>query len=108
MNEQRNVDWSVVFAIAARAGSRELIRALTTAMGHETTAMERKCTALAEKYNASLAQQHAEFEQHYAALRRELFAKIDNELGPLIKTLRQELAAARAEIDRLRALQSVH
>jgi len=38
-----NVDWTAVFAIAARAGPGELARALTTA-----------CTALAEKYEALL------------------------------------------------------
>jgi hypothetical protein len=112
MNEKRNVDWTVVLGLAARAGPRELVRALTTAMEHE-------CTALAEKYDASLArqradydeilaQQRAEFEQRYAVLKRELFAKIDNELGPVITALRRELAAANAELDRLRATQPAH
>jgi|SRR5215831_3564510 len=113
MNEKRNVDWSVVFRLAARAGSEELVCALQSAMQHE-------CTALAAKYEDLLARQRAaaratcneilaqERAEHYAALRQELSAKIDNEFGPLIKTLRQELEAARTEIDRLRALQSVH
>jgi hypothetical protein len=113
MNEKRNVDWSVVFGLAARAGPRELVRALTTAM-------ETECAALAEKYDALLAhqraaaratcdeilaQQLAEFEQRYATLKRELFAKIDNEAAPVITALRQELAAANAELARLRAAQ---
>jgi len=76
---------------------------------------------LTEKYDAMLARQRAtarstcdellcaqraEFEQHYTALRHELLARIDNELGPVITALRQELAAALAEVDRLRAAQS--
>ena len=113
MNEKRNVDWSVVFRLAARAGPQELVRALTTAMQTE-------CAALAEKYEALLAHQRAaaratcneilaqERAEHYAALKHELLAKIDNELAPIITTLRRELAAARAEIDRLRAAQPAH
>ena len=113
MNEQRNIDWTVVFATAARAGPQELVRALTTAMKTE-------CAALAEKYDALLthqraaaratcseiiAQQQAEFEQRYATVKHELLAKIENELGPVITTLRRELAAANAELARLRAAQ---
>ena len=59
-------------------------------------------------YDEILVQQQAEFEQRYAALRDELFAKIDNELGPVIATLRRELAAANAELARLRAAQPAH
>lgn len=113
MNEKRNVDWSVVFRLAARAGPEELVRALTTAMKTE-------CAALAEKYDALLAhqraaaratcdeilvQQQAELEQRYAALKDKLLARIDNELGPVITTLRRELAAANAELARLRTAQ---
>jgi len=103
MNEKRNVDWSVVFALAARAGSHELVRALTTAMKTE-------CAALAAKYEDLLAHQRAtcdeilcaqqaEFEQGHAELRCELLAMIDNE----VTALREKLAAALAEVDRLRA-----
>jgi hypothetical protein len=82
--------------------------------------MEHEYTTATEKFDAMLARQRAtaratcdellcaqraEFEQHYAALRHELLGRIDNELGPIITTLRRELAAARTEIDRLRALQ---
>jgi len=110
MNEQHNnVDWTAVFAIAARTGPEELVRALTIAMKTE-------CAALAEKYEALLAQQRAtcdeifcaqqaEFEAHHAALRDELLAKIDDEFFPIITTLHRELAAANAEIARLRAAQ---
>ena len=48
------------------------------------------------------------FEQRYATLKRELFAKIDNELAPVIKALRRELAAANNELARLRAAQPAH
>ena len=72
--------------------------------------------ALDFKFDAALAQQRAECDEilaqeraeRYAALERELLAKIDNELGPVITTLRRELAAALAEIDRLRAAQPAH
>jgi hypothetical protein len=114
MNKQRNIDWTVVFGLAARAGSRELVRALRTAMEHECTAaieqfdatlarQRAECDAALARQRATcdeiLAQQHAEFEQRYAAL----LTMIDNELGPVIKALRQELAAANAELARLRA-----
>jgi hypothetical protein len=113
MNEQRkNVDWTVVLGLAARAGPRELVRALTTAMEHERTAAIEKFDAILARQRATcdeiLAQQRAEFEQRYAALRDELLAKIDDELGLVITTLRRELATARAELDRLRAAQPAH
>jgi hypothetical protein len=135
MNKQRNVDWAVAFELAARAGPHELVRALTTAMEHEcTTAIEKfdatlarqraECdTMLAQQradYDASLARQEtecdaalarqsAEFEQRFTALKHELLAKIDDELlAPVITALRRELAAAHAELDRLRAAQPAH
>ena len=123
MNKQRKVNWSVVLGLAARAGPQELVRALTTAMEHD-------CTAIAEKYDASIAQlradydanltrlradydaslacQDAEFEQRFAALKHELLAKIENEFHPVITALRRELAAANAELARLRAAQPAH
>jgi hypothetical protein len=113
--EQCNVDWSAAFALAARDGPSALVRAMTVAMRHE-------CVALVERYedlltrqratcNEILAQQQAEFEQRCVTFERELLARIDNELGPTITTLRQELAAANAELARLRQLaapQPVH
>jgi len=103
MNKQRNIDWTVVFGLAARAGSRELVRALRTAMEHECTAAIEQFDATLARQRATcdeiLAQQRAEFEQRYAAL----LTMIDNELGPVIKALRQQLAAANAELARLRA-----
>jgi len=112
MNEKRNVDWSVVFRLAARAGPEELVRALTTAMKTECAALAENYEALIARQRATaratcneiLAQQQAEFEQSYATLKRELLAKIDNE----VTTLRRELAVAHAELDRLRAAQPVH
>ena|SRR5262249_23879416 len=102
MNKQRNVDWAVAFELAARAGPHELVRALTTAMEHE-------CTTAIEKFDATLARQSAEFEQRFTALKHELLAKIDDELlAPVITALRRELAAAHAELDRLRAAQPAH
>jgi hypothetical protein len=98
MNEQRNnVDWSVVFALAARAGPHELTRALKTAM-------EYQYTTATEQFDATLARQRAEFERNYATLRNELLAMIDNE----VTTLRRELATANAELARLRAAQPSH
>ena len=116
MNEKRNVDWSVVFALAARAGPRELVRALTTAMETEFAAFTEKYDAILARQRATaratcdelLCAQQAEFEQRYAALEHELLGKIDSELGPVITALRRELAAAQAEIARLRAAQPVH
>jgi hypothetical protein len=110
MNEQRKnvVDWTAVFTIAARAGPEQLVAALTTAMQHECAALAAKYEDLLTRQRATcdeiLAQERAEFEQHYTALRRELFAKIDNE----VTTLRRELAAANAELARLRAAQPAH
>jgi len=110
MNEQRkNVDWTAAFALAARAGPRALVRALTTAVEHErAAAIEKFDATLARQratFNETLAQERAEFERCHAALRDELLAKIDNEAAPVITALRRELAAARTEIDHLRAAQ---
>jgi succinate dehydrogenase flavin-adding protein (antitoxin of CptAB toxin-antitoxin module) len=109
VNEQRkNVDWSVVFAIAARAGPRELVRALTTAMETEFAAFTEKYNALFARlradYDADLVQLRAEYEQRYVALRHELLTMIDDE----VTALRRELAAANAELDRLRAREPTH
>src|SRR5215831_12003625 len=106
--QRKNVDLSVVFAIAARAGPRELVRALRTAMEHECTTAIEKYDALFARlradYDASLAQLRAEYEQRYVALRDELLAMIDNE----VTALRRELAVANAELDRLRAARLAH
>jgi hypothetical protein len=131
MNKQRKVDWTVAFELAARAGPQELIRALQTAVEHEGAAITEKYDAsiarqraecddmlaqLRADYDASLARQRAtcdeifahqdaEFEQRFAALKHELLAKIENEFHPVITALRRELAAAHAELARLRAAQ---
>src|SRR5262249_1604359 len=52
MNEQRNIDWTAAFALAARAGPHALVRALSTAM-------ETEFAAFTEKYDAILARQRA-------------------------------------------------
>src|SRR5262249_55184117 len=52
MNEQRNIDWTAAFALAARAGPHALVRALSTAM-------ETEFAAFPEKYDAILARQRA-------------------------------------------------
>jgi len=111
MTEKRNVDWSVVFRLAARAGPEELVRALTSAMKTECAALAEKYEALLARQRAAaratcdeiLAQQRAEFAQYNTALKHELLAKIENELVPVITALRRELAAANAELARLRA-----
>jgi hypothetical protein len=108
MNEKRNIDWTAAFALAARAGPHELIRALRTAMEYQyTTATEQFDATLARQratFDEILAQERAEFERNYATLRNELLAMIDNE----VTTLRRELEAANAELARLRALQPAH
>jgi len=87
MNEKRNIDWTAAFALAARAGPRELVRAMTTAMEHEFAAFTEKYDATLARqratFNEIIAQQHAEFEQRYA----ELLTMIDNELGPVNKSI---------------------
>jgi len=112
MNEQRKVDWTAAFQLAARAGPRELVRALVTATEYERATAIEKFDAMLARQRAEcdeiFAQQQAEFEQRYAALEHELLAKIDNELGPVITALRRELAAANAELARLRAAQPAH
>jgi len=120
MNEKRNIDWTAAFALAARAGPRALVRALQTAVEHErAVAIENFDATFARQratceeiialqraeHDADLARQRAEYQQQRTALRSELLAKIENELGPMITTLRQELAAANAELARLRAAQ---
>jgi hypothetical protein len=59
------------------------------------------------EFDATIATERAALEQRYAALKCELLAKIENELQTAA-ALRQELAAAHAELDRLRALQPAH
>ena len=97
---------------ASNVGTEAVVRApadgytllyVTTANAINATLARQRAT-----YDEILVQQQAEFEQRYAALRDELFAKIDNELGPVIATLRRELAAANAELARLRAAQPAH
>jgi hypothetical protein len=108
MNEKRNIDWTAAFALAARAGPRALVRALTTAMETEFAAFTEKYNALFARlradYDADLVQLRAEYEQRYVALRHELLTMIDDE----VTALRRELAAANAELDRLRAREPTH
>jgi len=115
--QRKNIDWTVAFELAARAGSHELIRALQAAVEHERTAFTEEYDAIVARqrseyeallahqrdgYEAIIAAERAKLEQQFAALERKLLTKVENEFAVEYAALRRELAAAHAELARLR------